>query len=104
MIAATSIDVLAEFYPSIDAHEKVAALAALNNGVEVLVLIGADDRITPIEHSKEIVRNVPGAEFVVVPKAGHLVMLEHPGVVNEHLRAPIDRAARAARLESRASA
>jgi pimeloyl-ACP methyl ester carboxylesterase len=104
MIAATPIDVLAEFYPTLNAHEKVAALAALNNGVEVLVLIGADDRVTPVEHSKEIVRNVPGAEFVTIPDAGHLVMLEHPGVVNEHLRALIDRSARAVRLESGATA
>jgi pimeloyl-ACP methyl ester carboxylesterase len=104
MIAATPIDVLAEFYPSLDAHEKVAALAAFNNGVEVLVLLGAEDRLTPVEHSWEIVRNVPGAELIVVPSAGHLVMLEHPGIVNEHLRALIDRSARAADLDSRASA
>jgi len=103
MIAATPMDVLAEFYPSLTAHEKVAALAALNNGLEVLVLIGADDRMTPVEHSREIVRNVPGAELIVVPDAGHLVMLEHPGIVNEHLRALIDRSARAAHLDSRAS-
>jgi pimeloyl-ACP methyl ester carboxylesterase len=104
MIAATPIDVLAEFYPTLDAHEKVAALAALNNGVEVLVLIGANDRLTPMEHSRKIVRNVPGAEFIVVPDAGHLVLLEHPGIVNEHLRALIDRSARATRLDSRATA
>lgn len=104
MIAATPMDVLAEFYPSLNAHEKVAALAALNNGVEVLVLIGANDRVTPIDHSREIVRNVPGAELVIVPEAGHLVMLEHPGIVNEHLRALIDRAARAANIDVRATA
>jgi pimeloyl-ACP methyl ester carboxylesterase len=100
MIAATPVDVLAEFYPSLTAHEKVAALAALNNGVEVLVLIGANDRMTPLQHSTEIVRNVPGAELIIVPNAGHLVMLEHPGIVNEHLRALIDRSARAAHLDS----
>ena len=34
----------------------------------------------------EIVRHVPGAELVVIPDSGHMVMLEKYPEVNQHLR------------------
>ena len=37
---------------------------------------------------------LPRAEHVVVRHAGHLVMLEHPDVVTEHLRDLVVRALR----------
>ena len=43
-------------------------------------------------------RRLPGAEHVVVRDAGHLVMLEHPEVVTEHL---IDLVERARRMRDR---
>ncbi len=94
MIAATPIEVVAEFMPTFDLHDKREALAVLN-GVEALVLSGEQDLLTPPEHSDEIVRRLPGAEHVVVPHAGHLVMLEHPDVVTSHLAALLTRAGRA---------
>lgn len=97
MIASTPIDVIAEFFPSLHAHEKLSALRPLNNGVEVLVLAAADDLMTPARHSAEILTAVPGAEHVVVEDAGHMVMLEKPDAVNTALRALLDRAGRAAR-------
>jgi pimeloyl-ACP methyl ester carboxylesterase len=93
--AATPIDVLAELFPAFDAHDKLAALPVLN-GVETLILAGEGDLVTPAAHSEEMLRSVPGAELVVVPDAGHMVVLEHPAVVNEHLRALVRRAVRAA--------
>ena len=53
--------------------------------VEVLVLVGATDRLTPRDQSEEIVRLVPGAEFVVIPDSGHMVTLEKPDQVDAHL-------------------
>jgi pimeloyl-ACP methyl ester carboxylesterase len=95
MIAATPISVVSGFLPGFDVHDKAAALAALD-GLEALVLGGDEDLMTPAEHSDVIVRLLPGAEHVVVPEAGHLVMLEHPDVVNLHLGDLLDRADRAA--------
>ena len=94
MIAATPIDVVSAFLPGFDIHDKAEALATLD-GIESLVLSGADDLLTPPEHSEAIVRRLPGAEHVVVPDAGHMVMLEHPDVVNLHLGELIERARRA---------
>lgn len=93
MIAATPIEVVAQFLPTFDLHDKREALAALN-GIEALVLSGEDDLLTPPEHSDEIVRRLPVAERVVVPDAGHLVMLERPDEVNLHVEELLARARR----------
>jgi pimeloyl-ACP methyl ester carboxylesterase len=94
MIASTPIEVVAEYLPTFDLHDKHDALAALD-GIETLVLSGADDLLTPPEHSEEIVRRLPGAEQVLVPDAGHLVMLEHPDVVTEAIEGLLQRSERA---------
>lgn len=93
MIASTPIDVVAEYLPTFDLHDKHDALAALD-GIETLVVSGADDLLTPPEHSEEIVRRLPGAEQVVVPDAGHLVMLEHPDVVTAAIEGLLQRVER----------
>lgn len=94
MIFATSFDVMAAFLPDIDALDISDQLGALT-GIETLVMNGAGDVITPPSHSVEIVRQVPGAEHVVVEDAGHIIMLEHPQVVTQQLLMLISRAQRA---------
>ncbi len=84
MIEGTPIDVVAEFYPAFNEHDKAEALAHLA-GRPVLVLAGVNDLVTPSEHSEEIAGLLPDAELVLVPDAGHLVMLEHPEQVTDRL-------------------
>jgi pimeloyl-ACP methyl ester carboxylesterase len=90
----TPLDVLAELFPAFDAHDKLHALDAMN-GIETLIMCGEQDLMTPADHSREMVEHVPGAELVVLPMAGHLVMLEHPDVVSDHLRDLVERSVRA---------
>ncbi len=94
MIASTRLEVISEFLPTFSTHDKTAALETLD-GLEVLVLVGDGDLLTPIPHSEEIVHRLPGAEHVVVAEAGHLVMLEHPRIVTLHLMDLIERSLRA---------
>ncbi|MCQ0018531.1 alpha/beta fold hydrolase [Actinomadura madurae] len=49
MIRATPIDVIAEFYPALMAHDKAGCLDVLG-GVPALVLVGGRDRLTPAAH------------------------------------------------------
>ncbi|MEQ7126395.1 alpha/beta hydrolase [Actinopolymorpha sp. B11F2] len=100
MLAATPIDVVADFYPGFAVHDKYDALEALN-GVETLVMGGRDDLITPVEHSREIADRHPAADYVELSDAGHMFIIEHPEIVNAALRELLDRAADAA--EERAS-
>jgi pimeloyl-ACP methyl ester carboxylesterase len=84
MIEGTPIDVVAEFYPAFTDHDKTQALAHFAE-LPVLVLAGVQDLVTPSEHSEAIAGLLPDAELVLVPDAGHLVMLEHPEVVTDRL-------------------
>jgi pimeloyl-ACP methyl ester carboxylesterase len=84
MIENTPIDVVAEFYPGFSKHDKLAALDHFAH-LPVLVLAGDKDLVTPGEHSEAIADRLPGAELVLVPDAGHLVMLEHPEAVTDRL-------------------
>ena len=85
MVAATPVDVIAAFLPTFLSHDKLKALGVLRH-LPVLILVGEADLVTPVDHSEEIAASLPDAEFVVVPKAGHMVNMERPDVVNRQLR------------------
>lgn len=95
MIFGTRMDVISAFMPRFDAHDKREALGRFD-GIEALVLSGMQDRLTPPEHSDEIVRSLPGAEHVLISDAGHVIMLEHPDVISAHLLDLLGRGTRAA--------
>jgi pimeloyl-ACP methyl ester carboxylesterase len=52
-----------------------------------LVLVGAEDVITPPAESEAMAAAIPGARLEVVPRAGHLANLEQPAAVNAALEA-----------------
>lgn len=91
MLAATPIDVVAEFFPDFDRHDRIAALSALVD-VEALVMVGREDRVTPLAHSEAILAALPHAEMVVLEPCGHMLVLEHHELVTAELQALIDRA------------
>ncbi|OIK03069.1 alpha/beta hydrolase [Streptomyces sp. MUSC 14] len=91
MIESTPIDVVAEFYPAFTDHDKTEALASFQD-MPVLVLAGVQDLVTPSEHSEVIADLLPECELVLVPDAGHLVMLEHPEAVTDRLADLLTRA------------
>ncbi|MFC8534813.1 alpha/beta fold hydrolase [Streptomyces sp. NPDC057249] len=84
LIESTPIDVVAEFYPAFAEHDKSAALPLFRD-LPVLILAGDKDLVTPSSHSEAIADLLPDAELVIVPDAGHLVMLEHPETVTDRL-------------------
>ena len=50
-----------------------------------LVLVGAEDQLTPPERAQEIAAGIRGAQLVTVPDCGHLSTLEQPHAVTRAL-------------------
>jgi pimeloyl-ACP methyl ester carboxylesterase len=50
-------------------------------GIPTMVLVGADDQITPKDRAEEMAEAIPGAELVIIPDAGHFAPLENPKAV-----------------------
>jgi len=70
-----------------DSTELLPSLA----GVPTLVLVGAEDRLTPPRDAEAMAKAIPGARLALIPEAGHLAPLEQPAVFNGHLRSFLDR-------------
>jgi 3-oxoadipate enol-lactonase len=60
--------------------DMTAYLPQIN--VPTLVLVGADDVISPPAEMTSIAAAIPGSEFIVIPNAGHMTAMENPGAVN----------------------
>ncbi|MGB3439058.1 MAG: alpha/beta hydrolase [Actinophytocola sp.] len=84
LIDANPVRVLADFIATLGTHNRYAALAGLKH-THVLVCGGDADRMTQFSHAERIAFELPDAELVRVPGAGHMVMLEEAQTVNDHL-------------------
>src|SRR3954471_6458916 len=91
MIAGTPVDVIGEFYPALAGLDETGSLEPLR-AIPTLVLTGDKDTMIPKAHSELIVERLPEAEFVVVPDAGHMVLLEKPDEVSSALTGLLRRA------------
>ena len=71
------------YIKSIEASVRMDPRSDLANiKVPTLVVVGADDRLTPPDVSREIAAEIPGSELAVIPDAGHLVNIEQPEAFN----------------------
>ena len=66
-----------------DRPDRSAELAALR--CSTLILVGAEDTVTPPAESHAMARVIPGARVVLLPGAGHLSNLEAPDAFVEVL-------------------
>jgi len=66
--------------PTIDVTHRLHEI-----DIPVLVIVGADDKAMPLTLSQTLVKNLPNAELVVIPEAGHLSNLEQPQLFYEAL-------------------
>jgi 3-oxoadipate enol-lactonase len=65
-----------------DALERLSAIAA-----PTLVLVGAEDIVTPPSSAQELAAGIPGARLQVLERGGHLMSVEYPEAVAEALLA-----------------
>jgi pimeloyl-ACP methyl ester carboxylesterase len=54
--------------------------------VPTLIVVGEGDQITPPEVAEELHKGIAGSRLVVVPRAGHMALLEQPEPVQDALR------------------
>jgi pimeloyl-ACP methyl ester carboxylesterase len=62
-----------------------------------LMVCGEDDALTPIKYSQCMKDSIPNSRLVIVPEAGHSVMLEKPEALNSALKSFIFRSSHLAR-------
>ena len=84
MVGGTPVEVMTSFLRTLGEHDRFRALAGLRH-CHVLVMGGDADRITPYPHTEALAAELPDAELVRIPGAGHMAPLEAPDFVNEHL-------------------
>jgi pimeloyl-ACP methyl ester carboxylesterase len=104
MVFGTKLSVMSAFLGDVSQHDQNLSLSAFD-GIETLVIVGSEDKVTPPAHSETIVAAIPGAEHVVVDDAGHMLPVEYPDLVNDQLldlllraRRAVDRPRRAPRV------
>ena len=90
LIQSVPIDVIADFYPVFGKLDLSAAVPVFDR-VPCLVLAGAHDLMLPVAHSEALADAIPSADYVVLPGAGHAVVLEQPDAVGEALRTLVER-------------
>ncbi len=54
-------------------------------GQPALVVVGEDDQMTPVKYARYLLDHLTGARLEIVPRAGHMVMLEQPAAVERIL-------------------
>ncbi|WHT18524.1 alpha/beta hydrolase [Crossiella sp. CA-258035] len=84
VIAGTSPLTLTGYLDDLFLHERREALAAFRR-LPVVVLAGSNDRLTPQRCAEVIARELPQAELIVFPGAGHMLPLERSVQVTERI-------------------
>ncbi len=51
-------------------------------GVSTVIVVGKEDRLTPVKYSKLLNHEILGSTLSIIPEAGHLVMYEKPTEFN----------------------
>ena len=77
--------------PTSPTHDRLAVRTAMAE-LPVLVVVGDQDRLCPLAHSRALAGALRAGELVVYPGAGHLVPLERRAEVSRRLLALLDRA------------
>lgn len=89
LIEATSPQAIAAASHGMAARaDSTPALAAIS--VPTLILVGAEDALTPPGESEAMRAAIPGARLAIIPGAGHLSNLEQPAAFNQALRGFLD--------------
>jgi pimeloyl-ACP methyl ester carboxylesterase len=85
-VAGCRPETVAGFRPTLDEHERDAALAAYAD-TPTIVLVGTRDRLTPVPAARRIATALPSARLTVFPGAGHMLPVERAAGVASRIAA-----------------
>jgi pimeloyl-ACP methyl ester carboxylesterase len=77
-------DVMYGDFQACDRFDITEAVSRIS--VPILLICGADDKMTPLSLTEQLRDLIPRAQMVVVPDAGHLVMIEDVEAFNRALK------------------
>lgn len=89
MVTQSPASVFLDFWPlftTLDMYDVVSAFGDMPTAI----IVGTMDAVTPVRHSHRIAELLPEAELVECVGAGHMVMLEQHGRVNQAIAAVIE--------------
>jgi pimeloyl-ACP methyl ester carboxylesterase len=84
VIERTSPDAIAAAQRGMAARPDVTGRLPKIN-VPTLIIVGAEDAISPPQEMRAIADAIPDAQFVEIPNAGHMTTMENPEAVNAAL-------------------
>jgi pimeloyl-ACP methyl ester carboxylesterase len=68
-----------------DTFDLVEQIKAIS--LPTLVICGTDDLMTPPKYAEYLHEEINGSQLVLIPAAGHMVMLEKPDEVGRSIEA-----------------
>jgi pimeloyl-ACP methyl ester carboxylesterase len=71
-------------FQACDRFDRMNEIARID--LPTLIVCGEDDALTPVKYSQYMKERIPNARIVIIPGAGHSVMLEKPEELNNVLR------------------
>ena len=90
VVETVPLGVVSAFYAGLAQHDGHAGLDILSR-VPVTILVGIEDRLTPVAHSRRIAELVPSAELVTFERAGHMLTLERADEVTKVIAGHVQR-------------
>jgi len=82
-MAKTPPEVIAGDYAACDAFDVRERLGQIT--APTLVVGGTADQMTPLKYAEFLAEKIPGAKLARIEGAGHMVMLEQPELVAQHV-------------------
>ena len=90
IMVATAPSVIQADFMACDGFDLTPRLAEI--ALPTLILAGDSDKMTPLSLSQELARGIAGSALAVIPKAGHMMLLEQPEHCAELIAAWLKRA------------
>lgn len=86
MIQHTKMPTIGRYFDAISGHDEIGSLAHFVD-VPTHVMVGDQDRLTPVSHGRRLAQEISGARFTELPGLGHMLPYEATDVVAQALAA-----------------